>query len=51
MGLDAPRRLLVVISVINHTSMSVPDEEVQAAIRAVNRQIQEDFKALLEPRR
>jgi hypothetical protein len=34
----------MVISVVNHTSMSVADEELQAVVRAINRQIQEDFR-------
>lgn len=33
----------MIISVINHTNGKVTDAEVQAAIRAVNRQIAEDF--------
>jgi hypothetical protein len=33
----------VIISVINHTSGKLGDEEVQQVVRAVNRQIQEDF--------
>jgi hypothetical protein len=31
------------ISVVNHTGGGIPDQEVQRAIRAVNRQIAEDF--------
>jgi hypothetical protein len=33
----------VVISVVNHTSQSISDREVQDALRAINRQIQEDY--------
>ena len=35
----------MVISVINHTVGQIKDEEVQVAIRSINRQIQEDFEA------
>jgi hypothetical protein len=31
------------ISIINHASGKIRDEEVQHAIRAINRQIQETF--------
>ena len=34
----------MVISVVNHTSGRVKDEDVQAAIRAINRQIAHDFE-------
>jgi hypothetical protein len=34
----------MVISVINHTEGQIKDEELQVAIRAVNRQIQDDFE-------
>ena len=34
----------MIISVINHTNGKLTDEEVQGAIRAVNRQIKEDFE-------
>jgi hypothetical protein len=34
----------MIISVINHTSGNLTDEEVQVAIRAINRQITEDFE-------
>jgi hypothetical protein len=34
----------VLISVINHTNGKVQDEELQATIRAINRQIAEDFE-------
>jgi hypothetical protein len=33
----------MIISVINHTNGALPDSEVQLAVRAVNRQIAEDF--------
>jgi hypothetical protein len=33
----------VIISVVNHTSTSIPDADVQAALRAINRQIEEDY--------
>ncbi len=33
----------MVISVVNHTNGQVSDEELQSVVRAVNRQIQEDF--------
>jgi hypothetical protein len=33
----------MIISVINHTSGQISDEEVQHAIRAINRQVHEDF--------
>jgi hypothetical protein len=32
------------ISLINHTNGKIPDEEVQCVIRAVNRQVAEDFE-------
>ncbi len=32
------------ISVVNHTDGQVPDDELQVAIRAINRQITEDFE-------
>jgi hypothetical protein len=34
----------MIISIINHTNGKLSDEEVQQAIRAVNRQIREDFE-------
>jgi hypothetical protein len=34
----------MIISVINHTAGQVSDEELQFAIRAINRQIKEDFE-------
>jgi hypothetical protein len=34
----------MIISVINHTSGKIPDKELQFAIRAINRQISEDFE-------
>jgi hypothetical protein len=34
----------MIISVINHTNGQVSDEELQVAIRAINRQIKEDFE-------
>lgn len=34
----------MIISVINHTNGQLTDEEVQQAIRAINRQIKEDFE-------
>ena len=34
----------MIISVINHTSGRLTDEQVQHAVRAINRQIQEDFE-------
>lgn len=34
----------MIISVINHTNGKLSDEEVQGAIRAINRQIKEDFE-------
>ena len=34
----------MIISVINHTGGEILDEEVQCAIRAINRQVEEDFK-------
>jgi hypothetical protein len=34
----------MIISVINHTGGKLSDEEVQVALRAVNRQIREDFE-------
>ena len=34
----------MIISVINHTNGQLTDEEVQGAIRAINRQIEEDFE-------
>ncbi len=40
------------ISVINHTNGKISDEEVQGAIRAINRQIKEDFErnlSLVQP--
>jgi len=36
--------LLMIISVINHTNGRLSDAEVQVAIRAINRQIREDFE-------
>ncbi len=34
----------MIISIVNHTSGQVSDEEAQTVIRAINRQIQEDFE-------
>ena len=34
----------MIISIINHTNGQVSDEELQFAIRAINRQIAEDFE-------
>ncbi|NWF74332.1 MAG: hypothetical protein HXY51_15015 [Nitrospirae bacterium] len=34
----------MIISVINHTAGQVSDEEVQKAVRAINRQIREDYE-------
>ena len=34
----------MIISIINHTNGMVSDEELQGAIRAINRQIREDFE-------
>jgi hypothetical protein len=34
----------MIISVINHTNGRISDEEVQTALRAINRQIREDFE-------
>lgn len=34
----------MIISVINHTNGKLTDEQVQGAIRAINRQIKEDFE-------
>src|SRR4051812_10261446 len=34
----------MIISVINHTEGEIPDEELQFAIRSINRQIKEDFE-------
>ena len=34
----------MIISVINHTDGEVPDDELQRVIRAINRQIKEDFE-------
>lgn len=34
----------MIISVINHTNGAISDEEVQTTLRAVNRQIREDFE-------
>lgn len=34
----------MIISIINHTNGTISDEELQAAIRAINRQIKEDFE-------
>jgi hypothetical protein len=34
----------MIISVINHTNGQISDEEIQVAIRAINRQIREDFE-------
>lgn len=33
----------MVISVVNHTSRKITDDKVQAVLRAINRQIQEDY--------
>ena len=33
----------MIISVVNHSNGQVTDEELQTAIRAINRQINEDF--------
>ena len=34
----------MIISIINHTNSKISDEELQGAIRAINRQIREDFE-------
>jgi hypothetical protein len=34
----------VIISIINHTNGKLSDEEVQCALRAINRQVKEDFE-------
>ena len=34
----------MIISIINHTSGRISDEKAQVAIRAINRQIREDFE-------
>jgi len=34
----------MIISIINHTNGKISDEEIQVAIRAINRQIAEDFE-------
>src|SRR6476620_8905003 len=34
----------MIISLINHTSDKIKDEEVQETVRAINRQITEDFE-------
>lgn len=34
----------MIISIINHTNGKISDEQLQAAIRAINRQISEDFE-------
>jgi hypothetical protein len=34
----------MIISVVNHTSGKVSDEDLQLVIRAINRQITEDFE-------
>jgi len=34
----------VIISIINHTNGKVSDEGLQGAIRAINRQIREDYE-------
>ena len=34
----------MIISVINHTNGKISDEEVQFTLRAINRQIREDFE-------
>jgi hypothetical protein len=34
----------MIISVINHTAGQLSDEELQNAIRAINRQIREDYE-------
>ena len=34
----------MIISIINHTNGQIKDEELQAAIRAINRQVLEDFE-------
>jgi len=34
----------MIISIINHTNGKISDEELQGAIRAINRQIREDFE-------
>jgi hypothetical protein len=33
----------MIISIINHTSAKIKDEELQSIIRAINRQINEDY--------
>jgi hypothetical protein len=35
----------VLISVVNHTDTTISDEEVQASVRAINRQLQEDYRS------
>lgn len=39
-----PQTRTMIISVINHTSGQISDKELQFAIRAINRQIREDFE-------
>jgi hypothetical protein len=34
----------MIISVINHTNGQISDEQLEVAIRAINRQIREDFE-------
>lgn len=34
----------MIISVINHTNGQISDEQLQEALRAINRQITEDFE-------
>ncbi len=34
----------MILSIINHTNGKVSDDEVQIVIRAINRQIKEDFE-------
>ena len=36
--------MAMIISIINHTNGKVSDEELQGAIRAINRQIREEFE-------
>jgi hypothetical protein len=40
---DAVKEQTMIISVINHTNGKITDETLQHAIRAINRQIEEDF--------
>jgi len=44
LGSKSPKEILMLISVINHTNGKLSDRVVQDAIRAINRQIKEDFE-------